>query len=116
MDSLQLSYQGSPNLTTLEPHASNVMLKIFQARLQYLNQKLLEVQVGFRKGRGTRDQTGNIHWIIEKARGFQKNTYFYLIDYTKSFDCMDHNKVCKVLTEIGIPDHLSCLLENLCVG
>ena len=79
------------------------MLKILQARLQqYVNQELLEVQVGFRKGRGTRDQIGNIHWIIEKAREFQKNIYFCFIDYTKDFDCIDHNRLWKILQEIGI--------------
>ena len=83
------------------------MLKILQARLQqYVNRELLDVQAGFRKGRGTRDQIANIHWIIEKARQFQKNIYFCFIDYTKAFDYVDHNKLWKILQEMGIPDHL----------
>ena len=95
-------------------HASKVMLKILQARLQqYVNQELLEVQVGFRKGRGTRDQIGNIHWIIEKAREFQKNIYFCFIHYAKAFDCLDHNELWKILKEMGIQYHLTCLLRNL---
>ena len=98
-------------------HANKVMLKILQARLQqYVNQELLEVQVGFRKGRGTRDQIGNIHWIIEKARVFQKNIYFCFINYAKAFDCVDHKKLWKILKEMGIPDHLTCLLRNLYAG
>ena len=98
-------------------HASKVMLKILQARLQqYMNQELPDVQVGFRKGRGTRDQIANIRWIIKKARAFQKNIYFCFIDYTKAFGCVDHNKLWKILKEMGIPDHLTCLLRNLYVG
>jgi len=98
-------------------HASKVMLKILQARLQqYVNHELLDVQAGFRKGRGTRDQIANICWIIEKAREFQKNIYFCLIDYAKAFDCVDHNKLWKILKEMGIPDHLICLLRNLYAG
>ena len=98
-------------------HASKVMLKILQARLQqYVNQELPDVQAGFRKGRGTRDQIANIHWIIEKAREFQKNFYFCLIDYAKAFDCVDHNKLWKILKEVGAPDHLTCLLRNLYAG
>ena len=90
------------------------MLKILQARLQqYVNHELPDVQAGFRKSRGTRDQIANIHWIREKAREFQKNTYFCFIDYTKAFDCMDHNNLWKILQEMGIPDHLTCLLRNL---
>ena len=90
------------------------MLKILQARLQqYVNCELLDVQAGFRKGRGSRDQTANIHWIIEKATEFQKNIYFCLIDYTKAFDRVDHHKLWKILKEMGIPDHLICLLRNL---
>ena len=90
------------------------MLKILQARLQqYVNQGLQEAQAGFRKGRGTRDQISNIRWIIEKARKFQKNIYFYFIDYAKAFDCVDHNKLGKILKEMKIPDHLTCLLRNL---
>ena len=94
--------------------ASKVMLKILQARLQqYLNRELPDVQAGFRKGRGTRDQIANICWIMEKAREFQKNIYFCFIDYAKAFDCVDHNKLRKILKEMGIPDHLICLLRNL---
>ena len=90
------------------------MLKILQARLQqYMNGELADVQAGFRKGRGTRDQIANIHWIMKKARAFQKNIYFCVIDYAKAFDCMDHNKLWKILKEMGIPDHLICLLRNL---
>ena len=90
------------------------MPKILQARLQqYVNQELLDVQAGFRKGRGTRDQIANIRWIIEKAREFQKNIYFCFIDYAKAFDCVDHNQLWKILKEMGIPDHLTCLLRNL---
>ena len=95
-------------------HASKVMLKILQARLQqYVNCELLEVQPGFRKGRGTRDQIANIHWITGKVREFQKNIYFSFIDYAKPFDCVDCNKLWKILKELGIPDHLTCLLRNL---
>ena len=95
-------------------HAIKVMLKILQARLQqYMNRELPDVQAGFRKGRGTRDQIANICWIIEKAREFQKNIYFCFIDYAKAFDCVDHNKLWKILKKIGIPDHLTCLLRNL---
>ena len=93
------------------------MFKIPQARLQhYVNCELPDVQVGFRKGRGTRDQIANIHWIIEKAREFQKNIYFCFIDYAKAFDCVDHNKLWEILQEMGIPDHLTCLLRNLYVS
>ena len=95
-------------------HASKVMLKILQARLQqYVNHELPDVQAGFRKGRVTRDQIANIHWIMEKAREFQKNIYFCFLDYGKAFDCVDHNKLWKILKEMGIPDHLTCLLRNL---
>ena len=88
------------------------MLKILQARLQqYMNHELPDVQAGFRKGRGTRDQIVNIHWIIEKAQEFHKNIYFCFIDYAKTFDCVDHNKLWKILQEMGIPDHLTCLLR-----
>ena len=94
-------------------HASKVMLKILQARLQqYMNLELLDVQAGFRRGRGTRDQIANI-WIMEKAREFQKNIDFCFIDYAKAFDCVDHNKLWKIFQEMGIPDHLTCLLRNL---
>ena len=81
-----------------------------------MNHELPDVQAGFRKGRGTRDQIANIHWIIEKAREFQKNIYFCFIDYAKAFDCVDHKELWKILKEMGIPDHLTCLLRNLCVG
>ena len=91
------------------------MLKILQARL-YVNRELPDVQAVFIKGRGTRYQFANIHWIIEKAREFQKNIYFCLIDYATGFDCMDHNKLWKILQEMGIPDHLICLLRNLHTG
>ena len=93
------------------------MLKILQARLQqYMNRELPDVQAGFRKGRGTRDQIANIRWIIKKAREFQKNIYFCFIDYTKAFDHVDHNKLWKILKERGKPDHLNCLLRNLYAG
>ena len=93
------------------------MLKILQARLQqYRNHELPDVQAGFRKCRGTKDKIDNICWIIEKAREFQKNIYFCLIDYTKDFYCVDHNKLWKILKEIGIPDHLTHLLRNLYAG
>ena len=97
--------------------ASKVMLKILQTRLQqHMNQELPHVQAGFQRGRGTRDQIANIHWIIEKAREFQKSIYFCFIDYTKAFDCVDHDKLWKILKEMGIPDHLTCLLINLNAG
>ena len=93
------------------------MLKILQARFQqYVNRELLDIQAGFRKGRGTRDQIANICWIIKKAREFQKNIYFCFTDYAKAFDCVDHNKLWKILKVMGIPDHLSCLLRNLYAG
>ena len=93
------------------------MLKILQARLQqYVNHELPDVQVSFRKGRGNRDQIANTCWITENAREFQKNIYFCYIDYAKSFDCVDHNKLWKILKEMGIPDHLTCLLTNLYAG
>ena len=92
------------------------MLKILQARLkQYMNCELPNIQAGFRKGRGTREQNTSIQWIIKKAREFQKNIYFYFIDYAKAFDCVDRNKLWK-LKEVGIPDHLTCLLRNLYAG
>ena len=102
-------------------HASKVlrilkihMLKILQARLQqYVNGELPDAQTGFRKGRGTRDQIANICWIIKKARESQKNIYFCFIDYAKAFDCVDHNRLWNILKEMGIPDHLTCLLRNL---
>ena len=98
-------------------HASKVMLKILQARLQqYVNRELPGVQAGFRKGRGTRDQIANIRWIMEKAREFQKNIYFCFIDYAKAFSYLDHNKLWKILKEMGIPDYLTCLLRKLYAG
>ena len=123
----RLSHQGSPipkkgnakecskcRTIALISHASKVMLTILQARLQqYVNRELRDVQAGFRKGRGTRDEIANICWIMEKAREFQKNIYFCFIEYAKAFDCVDHNKLWKILKEMGIPDHLTCLLRNL---
>jgi len=96
---------------------NTVMLKILQARLQqYVNCELPDVEAGFKKGRGTRDQIANIRWIIKKTREFQKNIYFCFIDYAKAFDCMDHKKLLKILKEMGVPDHLTCLLRNLYAG
>ena len=93
------------------------MLKILLARFQqYVNWELPDIQAGFRKGRGTRYQIANIHWIIEKAREFQKNINFFFIDYAKAFDCVDHNKLWKILKEMGIPDHLTCVLRNMYSG
>ena len=110
--------EGSNYCTiALISHASKVMLKILQARpQQYVNWELLDVQAGFIKGRRTRDQIPNIHWIIKEARKFQKNTYFCFIDYTKAFDCVDHNKLWNILKDMRIPDHLTCLLWNLYAG
>ena len=105
------------DLAAAAAHISKVMLKILQAKpQQYMNHELPEVQAGFRKGRGTRDQTANIRWIIEKAREFQKTIYFCFIDYAKAFDCGDHNTLWKIMREMGIPDHLTCLLRNLYAG
>ena len=116
----KVSFHSSPkecsNYCTMAliSHASKVMLKILQVRhQQYMNHELPDVQAGFRKGR---DQIANILWIIEKAREFQKNIYFCFIDYAKAFDCVDHKKMWKILKEIGIPDHLTCLLRNLYAG
>ena len=111
--------QGCSNYCTIAliSHASKVMLKILQARLQqYVNHERPDVQAGFRKGRGTRDKISNIHWIIKKAREFQKNIYFCFIDYAKAFHCVDHSKLWKILKEMGLPDHLTCLLRNLYAG
>ena len=103
--------------TALISHTSKVMLKILQIRLpQYMNHELPDVQAGFRKSRGTRHQIANMRWIIKKAIKFQKNIYFYVIDYAKAFDCVVHNKLWKILKQIGIPDHLNCLLRNLHAG
>ena len=102
------------NVQTTAQLRSSHMLKILQARLQqYINQELLGVQAGFRKGRGTRDQIANICWIIGKAREFQKNIYFCFIAYAKAFDYVDHNELCNILKEMRIPDHLTCLLQYL---
>ena len=109
----------SSNYCTIAPtsHTSKLMLNILQARLQQcVNHELPDVQAGFRKGRGTRDQIANICRIIKKAREFQKNIYFCFIDYAKAFDYVDHNKLWKILKEMGIPDHLICLLRKLCAG
>ena len=93
------------------------MIKILQARLQqYMNRELPDIQTGFRKGRGTRDQIANICWIIDNSREFQKNIYFCFIDYIKAFNCLDHNKLWKILQEMGIPDNLTCLLRKLYAG
>ena len=98
-------------------HTSKLILKILQARLrQYVNHELPDVRAGFRKSKGTRDQIANIHWMIEKVREFQKNIYFCFIDHAKAFDYVDHNKLWKILQELGIPDHLTCLLRNLYAG
>ena len=105
------------NFGFLRIYASKVMLKILQARLQqYVNHELPDIQAGFRKGRGTRDQIANICWINKKAREFQKNIYFCFIDYTKAFDCVDHNKLWKILKEMGIRNHLTFLLKILYAG
>ena len=104
------------HIIALISHASKVMLKILQTNFQqYMKWGLPDVQAGFRKGRGTRDQIANIHYSREKASKFQKNIYFCFIDNTKAFDCVDHNKLRKILKEMGIPDHLTCLLRNLYV-
>ena len=111
--------QSTSNYHTfsLISHASKVMLKILQARLQqYMNHELLDVQACFKKERGNNDQIANIRWIIDKARELQKNIYFCFIDYAKAFDWVDHNKLWKILKEMGIPDHLTCLLRNLYAG
>ena len=103
--------------TALISHASKIMPNLLQARLQqHVNRELPDVQAGFRKGRGTRDQMANIHWIIEKARDLQKNIYFCITDYAKAFDCVDHNQLWKILKEMWISDHLTCLLINLYAG
>jgi hypothetical protein len=102
---------------SLISHASKVILKILQSRLQqYVNHELPDVQAGYRKGRGIRDQIANICWIRDKARVFHKNISFCFIDYAKAFDCEDHGKLWKILKEMGIPDHLTCLLRNLYAG
>ena len=104
-------------IIALISYSSKVMLKILQARIQqYESRELPDIQAGFRKVRGTRDQIANICWIIEKAREFQKNMYFGFVDYAKAFDCVAHNKLWKILQEMGIPDHLTCLLRNVYAG
>ena len=111
----QRMFQLLNNCTHLTHYQSNT--QIFQVRLQqYINHEISDVQAGFRKGRGVRDQIANICWIIEKIGEFQKNIYFCFIDYAKTFDCVDHNKLWKILTQMGIPDHLTCLLRNLYAG
>ena len=113
----RVGHDWSDLAAAAEANVSKVMLKILQARFQQsVNWNIPDVQVGFRKGRGTRDQISNIHWIIEEAREFQKNIYFCFIDYTKAFDCVNHNKLWKILKEMGIPEHLTCLLRNLHAG
>ena len=118
----KVSFHSNPKerqcTIALISHASKVMLKILQARLQqYMNRELPDVQADFRKGRGTRDQIANTRWIMEKARQFHKNIYFCFIDYTKAFDCVDHRETnWKILQEAGTPDHLTCLLRNLYSG
>ena len=108
---------SNDHTVVLISHPSKVMLKILQARLQqYVNHELPDVQAGFRKGRGARDQIANIRWIIKNAREFQENIHFCFIDYIKPFDCVDHNKLWEILKELGIPDHLTCLLRNLYAG
>ena len=109
----QLRYQTTAQLHS--SHTSNAQNSPSQVQ-QYVNRELPDVQAGFRKGRGTRDQIANIRWIIEKAREFQKSIYFCFIDYAKAFDCLDHNKLWKILKEIRIPDHLTCPLRNLYAG
>ena len=114
---IKLNICSNNRTIALISHASKIILKILQARLQqYVNWELPDVQAGFRKGRGTRDQIANICWIIKKAREFQKNIYFCFIDYTKAFDCVDHNKLWKILKEMGVWDQLTCLLRNLYAG
>ena len=117
----KVSFHSNPKerqcTIALVSHASKVLLKILQGRLQqYVNHELPDVQAVFSKGRGTRDQIANIHWIIKKSREFQKNIYFFFIDYTRALDCVDHNKLWKILKEMEIPDHLTCLLRNLYAG
>ena len=108
---------SSYHIIALISHASKVVLKILQVRLQqYVNHELPDVQTGFRKGRGTRDKIANIRWIVEKARAFQKYIYFCFIDYVEVFEFVDQNKLWKILKEMGIQDHLSCVLRNLYAG
>ena len=106
--------------TTAQLHSAHTLAKscskFSKLGFNYVNRELPSVQTGLRKGRGSKNQIANIHWIIKKSREFQKNIYFCFIDYAKAFDCMDHNKLWKILKEMGIPDHLTCLLGNLYVG
>ena len=116
---MKVHVKESSNYRTIAliAHACKVMLKILQAKLQqYINRELPVVQAGFRKGRGTRNQAAKISWIIEKAREFQKNIYFFFTDYAKAFDYVEHNKLWKILQEMGIPDHLTCLQRDLYAG
>ena len=114
---LEKAERSNCHKIALISHASKVILKILQARpQQYMNRELPDVQAGFRKGRGTRDQIANIYWVIKKAREFKKNIYFCFIGYTTTFDSVDCNKLWKILKEMGIPDHLTCFLGNLYVG
>ena len=109
--------KNAQSITRLHSSHTLVMLKILQARLQqYVNHELPDAQAGFRTGRGTRNQIANICWIIKRAREFQKNIYFCFIDYAKAFEYVDDNKLWKILKEMGIKDHLICLLRNLCAG
>ena len=106
--------QNTAQLQSSDTLMFKAMLKILQCRFQqYVNHEIPDVQAGFRKGRGTRDEIANIQWIIKKARELQKNTYFCFIDSVKAFDCVDHNKLWKIFQEMGMPDHLTCLLRNL---
>ena len=119
MKDLKVNAKECSNYPTIAliSHTSKVMLEILQARLQqFMNCELPDVQAGFRRRRGTRDQIANICWIIEKAKEFQKNIYFCFIDYAKAFDCLDHYKLWKILQDMGTPDHLTCLLRNLYAG
>ena len=118
-DSKERQCQKCSNYCTIAliSHDIKIMLEILQARLQqYVKQELPDVQAGYRKGRGTRDQIANIHWIMEKAREFQKNIYFCFMDYAKAFDCVDYNKLWKILKEMGLVDHPTCVLRNLYAG
>ena len=110
--SMSMYYFNCTHLTRQQSNAQNLEASL----QQYVNSELPDVQAGFRKGRGTRDQIANIRWIMEKAREFQKNIYFCFLDYAKAFDCVDHNKLWKILKEMAIPDHLICLLRNLYAG
>ena len=117
LEKVSLPKNAQTTKIALISHASRVMLKILQSRFQqYVNHELPDVQARFRKGKGARDQISNIHWVIKKARDIQKNIYFCFINYAKAFDCVDHNKLWKILQEMRIPGHLTCLLRNLYAG